>query len=353
MAVSNATRLMGIACAGMLCVLLVACGTGESRDGSGHADTDGPGNYVKNPDAIIAPGSAALSPDGKRIVAKGDNLCIWDTGDGTIIDRFDGSKQQAWSPDGSIIATSQIDGDEADVLLIDAHTGQRRQKMSGHTVPQTTDSALGVRGLVFSADGDMLASVGDDDTVRLWSVPSGKAHAVLEVNDAVNAAFSADGSRLAVATAADDFSEGAPVQMWDVQSGERLDVPESLPLGDQVAFSPDGDVLAIADNAREKLYAVGADTRGAATPYPSDVKINDVVFSPDGSRLVFSDRDSQDVIVWSIEDQEKLVLSGHKDTPDAVRVSPDGRFIYSLSQEEGIFRWRADDGKLLDKFERP
>ena len=77
----------------------------------------------------------------------------------------------------------------------------------------------------------MLASVGDDNRVRLWDFPAGKE--LWQKSSSGNAiAFSPDGRFLAVGACLHDAATGR--ELWRTGGGEKL------------AFSSDGRILAVA-----------------------------------------------------------------------------------------------------------
>ena len=110
--------------------------------------------------------------------------------------------------------------------------------LTGHTSP--------VYGIAFSPDGTLLATVGADNTVRLWDVarrrPAGEPlHGHTDLIHSV--AFSRDGRILATG------SRDRTVRLWDVAGRRPIgplpgtgDLYASPPVY-SVAFSPDGATL--------------------------------------------------------------------------------------------------------------
>ncbi|MDX6537035.1 MAG: hypothetical protein QOD37_1376, partial [Gaiellales bacterium] len=74
----------------------------------------------------------------------------------------------AFSPGGRLLASA---GNDGTVRLWDPGSGRQTAIIEGHTGR--------VRAVAFSADGRLLASGGDDGTVRLWDPASGRQTAII------------------------------------------------------------------------------------------------------------------------------------------------------------------------------
>ena len=109
----------------------------------------------------------------------------------------------AFSPDGALLASSGFP--EHHVRLWDLESGRVCRILEGHRRP--------VNSLAFSADGSLLATVGNDETLGVWTVATGERRLSLH-GDATclqTVAFSPDGQLLALATADDD-----DIRFWDL-----------------------------------------------------------------------------------------------------------------------------------------
>src|SRR4051794_23724131 len=74
----------------------------------------------------------------------------------------------AYAPDATMLASS---GNDWTVRLWDLASGRERARLGGHRQY--------VRAVAFSPDGMLLASAGGDRTVRLWDPPTGREESIL------------------------------------------------------------------------------------------------------------------------------------------------------------------------------
>ncbi|WP_330460106.1 TIR domain-containing protein [Streptomyces sp. NBC_00820] len=109
--------------------------------------------------------AVAFAPDGSWLASAswdGDAV-IWR--DGAVAHRLTGHTGKVWTaaahPIRPLLATA---GDDRTVRLWNPRTGQETAALTGHTGR--------VLAVVFSPDGSLLASGGEDGTVRLWDVPA-------------------------------------------------------------------------------------------------------------------------------------------------------------------------------------
>ena len=140
------------------------------------------------------------------------------------------------------------------------------------------ESLLGVAE--FSPDGAHLVATGPDRTVTVWDTENWRE--TVRIGPASGAvtslAVSADSRWVATGS-----WEGA-VDVWDLTTGEhRSTIP--VPFADDVAWSPDGDLLAIANGAALSVFDGSGEERAVLRGEP-DVFFTSVRFDATGSQLV-------------------------------------------------------------------
>ena len=134
------------------------------------------------------------------------------------------------------------------VCLLNVATGQLKQELKGHRG--------GLRSVVFSPDGKLLASASDDHTVRLWNLEDGSTIRELRGDPQflpVTVSFSPDSRLLASGSLYVSGEYYNRIHIWKIKNGTlinelKTDVPPTWwgysAATNSVAFSPDGKQLA-------------------------------------------------------------------------------------------------------------
>lgn len=281
----------------------------------------------------------AFSPDGS-LFATGDvegKICLWKVADGQQLLTLRGHIGWVWaltfSPDGRMLASGSSD---TEVRLWDVHSGECLQVLKGHTD--------WVWAVSFNPDGRMLASSSSDTTIRLWNVLSGQCHQVLkEHTGAVGCVrFSPDGKMLA------SGSHDTSVRLWSVRDGYCLKVLRRHIKGVRsVAWSPDGYTLASgSEDTSVQLWKVqtGEIIRTLQGHKSGVWTVN---FSPDGNTLASSGHDTF-VQLWDVQEgQCKRTLPGHSSWVHSVSFSPNSQLLVSGSVDFSVRLWDVRSGQCL------
>jgi WD40 repeat protein len=234
----------------------------------------------------------------------------------------------AFAPDGRRALSASHDGT---VRLWDLRGGKEVLRFEGH--------AGAVKAAAFTPDGRQVLSL-DDQVVLLWDAATGKEIRRLRsrsARPALDLAIHPEG-KLA-ATGHYDYG----VRLWDLDTGQQIDLltgHTNAVAG--VRFAPDGKRLAswACSDPDLLIWDVGARKvmrrfRGADPKFP----LSAAAFHPDGRRLIFGCEDGSLYVCDTRTGQERDRLKGHTEAIRAVAVSPDGRWLASVSNDQTLRLW--------------
>jgi WD40 repeat protein/serine/threonine protein kinase len=294
----------------------------------------------------------AFSPDGTRIVSGDEDgtLKVWDAESGEELLALKGHAEEisnvAFRPDGKRFVSSGSFSDWTPRVW-DVTSGQELLTLKGHTEF--------IKDVAFSQDGQRIASVSDDETIKVWNATKAQGPLILKGpvggGGMLRVSFSHDGKQIV------GCSEDNALKVWDATSGAELLTLEGHAGAKRVAYSPDG--LRIVGGGDDKMLKVWDATigqelltlRGHAEP------VYGVAFSLDGQRIASGSADKT-LKVWdATTGRVLLTLKGHVGGVFDAAFSPNGQQIVSCSGttsstirgDDTLNIWDASSGAVLLK----
>ncbi len=245
-----------------------------------------------------------------------------------------------FSPDGSIIASITtktifsghpiFEFDNPDTL-----STIKLWKPDGTLVATLVGHKARVNDVVFSPDGNLIASASYDATVKLWK-PDGTLVATLVGHEARvnNVVFSPDGNLIASA------SYDATVKLWKSDGTLVATLIGNGAEVNDVIFSPGGNLIASASAGGVRLWKPNGSL--VATLVGHEARVHTVVFSPDG-KLIASASDFEEVTIriWKLDGTLVTAVQYYNEII-SLKFSPDSRFVVSSDPDGRVNFWKLD-----------
>ncbi len=186
-----------------------------------------------------------------------------------------------------------------------------------------------VSAVAISNDGKYLG-VAHSSSVRIWKRDTGIEIKSQDSRPGRVLAFSPDGSLLAVG------GGHSQITFWEPGTGVPVSTLVSPAVISNLAFSPNGDILATAAEARLWLRTP---RWGAATNY-LEVSPGSISFHPDGRLLACPMRDGG-VGLWDVTKQSfmSIIKDSKPSVLKEVAFSSDGEILATLTKDDKIMFW--------------
>ena len=199
----------------------------------------------------------------------------------------------------------------------------------------------GVNKVLFSPDGQLVASASDDQTIRLWNHNGQPVTVITGHTDRVTAlAFSSSGKELAGATGTGE------VRIWDVATGIEIRMFQAHADCIQGLVWGSGDSL---------LYAIGWDST-LSVWNPGNGQLIRRTTCPAVAECCILASGTADLLVgcvdgvirrWSISrDQVDDVFTQHRDQVKGLRFSDDDTFVLSCGRDHLLTVWNYSTGEV-------
>lgn len=224
------------------------------------------------------------------------------------------------------------------LILLNAET------LSADNNPLFKGHSKKVNTLAFSPDGQLLATASDDNTIRIWSVHTGRKLKVLKghTDNVLCIDFSPDGRKLL------SGSRDSQIKLWNITSAKEIRTFKSHKSSvNSVKFSPKGDYFISGSSDNSVRYWKINKKKSIAVLIKHKASVNHVCFSPNGKYFTSASNDKT-FKLWQTSSQ-KLVKTykRHYQAVKSVCFSPNSKYIYSASAAGVIRVWKTTSTKEI------
>jgi eukaryotic-like serine/threonine-protein kinase len=239
----------------------------------------------------------------------------------------------AFSPDGAVLATG---GDDTSLRLWDPASGQQTGELSGH--------GSAVFAVAFAHSGQLLLSSDGDGVIHFWDVFSRKERPALthHNSNARRVVLSPNDKTVAIG------NNVQGIELWDL---DTLKLRQALPGHNgsilALAFAPDGQTLAAGDaNGNIRLFEPNSGVERAR--FSGDaLGVRALAFAPDSKTLASSSSRGTDVKLWDVATQQvSVTLAGHENSVLNLTFSPDGALLAAGCRSGMVLIWDVSSGQI-------
>jgi WD40 repeat protein len=241
----------------------------------------------------------------------------------------------AFSPDGRTLAVASIDGS---VSFWNPRDCQERTD-----APPIRSAAPGTTRILYESDGRVLGVCGADGSLHRW-----------RINDsgvAVQLPGCEPGKRpLCCKSGTSEWLWSAGrsgLIRWDAQTGQQVGLNLDGEPCSAAAWSPDGQLLALALPGRVRLLRHGTEPIADLRLHRRDWSSPAVTFSPDGQTVAALGFGSV-IRLWSTTDGSKgPILESRQSAVHCIAFSPDGKVLADGGEDGTIKIWDVASGREL------
>ena len=221
-------------------------------------------------------------------------------------------------------------------------------RRGGARLVTTVSHGKGIHDVTFSPDSERFATASDDRTAAVWSVEDGEQIAGFRhkgwSRGVTRCAFSPDGRQLAT------VSNSELPEVWDLTTGRSVSPNEPSYRSHSIAFTPDGEHLVLSHANEAIILHVATWIPRLKLAQPNAV--DQVAISPDGNLLAIataregaSATHPRLIRVWDVSaERYKHEFTSHDSSVRRLSFGPDARYLVAAPRDPRS----PDGGELWD-----